>query len=94
MEATFVGRLGQKVHMEGNPMSIATTYAYLMAADVQGIRAMDQSRLNQAKNNGGCTEPPYDLLDKDSPDEVIDGLLDWINDQRRKMKDGDTDGDE
>lgn len=94
MEATFVGRLGQKVHMEGNPMQIATTYAYLMAADVQGIRAMEQNNKDNNKSkshkNGGYTELPYDIVENgESPEEIINGLLDWINEQRRK-----DDGDE
>lgn len=94
MQATFVGRLGQKVHMEGNPMTIATTYAYLMAADVQGIRAMDQTRLDKPKKNGGYTEPPFDILENgENPEDVINGLLDWINDQRNKES-GDNDGEE
>lgn len=105
MEATFIGRLGQKMHMTGSPDEVAMAYAFLIAADIQSIKAMDQARLKEEEQPkeppktgrypmGGYSEPPFELLNG-STESIINGLLDWVNDQLKNNRgqDGDKDGD-
>ncbi len=105
MEAVFKGRLGQTVTISGNPEEIATTYAYLLAADIGSINAMEQAKQNppkpthgrypleESKGDGGYVEPPkMETFEGRDVDDIINGLLDWVLNQRRK-DDGDNNGD-
>ena len=100
MEATFTGRLGQKMHITGSPTEIATAYAYLMAADIQSVRAMEQfqntvepEKPKPTGKKGGYVDPPRDILNGENVEDIINGLLDWVIDQRSKENGGNDDGD-
>ena len=101
MEATFKGRLGQTVTISGDLAEIATAYAYLLAADIGSINAMEQAKQKPTHGRypledkkGGYVEPPkMDQFEGRDASDIFDALLDWVNDQIKGKKD-DNDGDE
>lgn len=90
MEATFKGRLGQTVEISGSPEEIATAYAYLLAADISSIKAIEvaQSKQPPKPKNGGYVDPPkMKQFEGRDPEDIFDALLDWVNDQIRHKED-------
>ena len=101
MEAKFTGRLGQTVDISGTPEQIATTYAYLLAADIGSINAMEAANQKPPKptsgryplgKDGGYVDPPeVSQFEGKDPEAIYDALLDWVNDMLRRKRDDDDD---